>query len=226
MGIQAHIKLLPGYGNNGVVPSLFLTFFPSWFAGFAFAAITIGALVPAAVMSIGAANLFTRNVYKEYLHRNATERQEARMAKLASFVVKFGALLFIIYIPTQSIINFQLLGGMWILQTLPAIFLGLYTRWFHRHALLIGWAASMIAGTWMFIATGLKSSVYAIQIGSLSLPPMYEAVSALILNLALASILTLIFRVFGARQGDDTTVPADYSLDAVDEEPAEAVLVG
>ena len=41
--------------------------FPDWFAGVAFAAIGIGALVPAAIMSIAAANLFTRNIYKEYL---------------------------------------------------------------------------------------------------------------------------------------------------------------
>jgi SSS family solute:Na+ symporter len=40
---------------NDAVPSLFKTLFPSWFAGFAFAAIAVGALVPAAVMSIGAA---------------------------------------------------------------------------------------------------------------------------------------------------------------------------
>jgi hypothetical protein len=39
--------------------------FPAWFAGVTFAAIGIGALVPAAIMSIAAANLFTRNVYRE-----------------------------------------------------------------------------------------------------------------------------------------------------------------
>ncbi len=42
------------------------TMFPSWFAGVAFAAIAIGALVPAAIMSIAAANLFTRNIYREF----------------------------------------------------------------------------------------------------------------------------------------------------------------
>jgi solute:Na+ symporter, SSS family len=224
MAIQAHIKLIPGYGNNGVVPSMFLTFFPSWFVGFAFAAITIGALVPAAVMSIGAANLFTRNIYKEYIKQDATDKQESRAAKTASFVVKFGALLFIVYVPTQSIINFQLLGGMWILQTLPAIFLGLYTRWFNHRALLIGWGASMIAGTWMFIATGLKSSIYAITIGPIHLPPMYEAASALVLNLILAIVLTPVFEALGAKRGEDKTSLNDYNTDLVGEELAESEL--
>jgi solute:Na+ symporter, SSS family len=41
------------------VPYLFQHVFPSWFAGVAFGAIIIGALVPAAIMAIAAANLFT-----------------------------------------------------------------------------------------------------------------------------------------------------------------------
>src|SRR5262245_41907135 len=36
------------FGNNFAVPALFLYAFPSWFVGLAFAAIGIGALVPAA----------------------------------------------------------------------------------------------------------------------------------------------------------------------------------
>ena len=56
-----------------MVPLLFEHMFPSWFAGVAFAMIVIGALVPAAIMSIAAANLFTRNIYKEYLRRDATD---------------------------------------------------------------------------------------------------------------------------------------------------------
>src|SRR4051795_9298915 len=42
--------------GNTIVPVLFQQMFPSWFAGIAFAAIGIGALVPAAIMSIAAAN--------------------------------------------------------------------------------------------------------------------------------------------------------------------------
>src|SRR5437763_6329679 len=177
MAIAAKVKSLAGFGSNGAVPAMINATFPSWFAGFAFAAISIGALVPAAVMSIAAANLFTRNIYKEYINRTATDRQESQVAKLTSLIVKFGALLFIVYIPTQYVLNFQLLGGIWILQTLPAVFLGLYTRWFNRWALLVGWAAAMIAGTYMFIAAGLKSVYPVFGI------PMYAAFSAFILNL-------------------------------------------
>ena len=131
------------------VPQLFENEFPGWFAGVAFAAIGIGALVPAAIMSIAAANLWTRNIYKAYLNHDATPAQEAKQSKLMSLLVKFGALAFVLALPKQFAINLQLLGGVWMLQTFPAIVVGLYTRWFHRYALLAGWAVGISYGTWM-----------------------------------------------------------------------------
>ena len=113
-------------------PRCFSTSFPPWFVGFAFAAIAIGALVPAAIMSIAAANLFTRNIYREYIRPACSGQEESTVAKVASLVVKFGALAFIVLVPQKYAIQLQLLGGVWILQTLPAIVLGLYTRWLHR----------------------------------------------------------------------------------------------
>ena len=68
LGYMAHAAGVHVASNNDVVPALFNNIFPSWFAGFAFAAIAVGALVPAAVMSIGAANLFTRNFWKAYVN--------------------------------------------------------------------------------------------------------------------------------------------------------------
>ena len=122
----------PKTDGNTVVPLLFDAEFPDWFAGVAFAAIAIGALVPAAIMSIAAANLWTRNIYKEYLNKDATPAQEARSSKLASLVVKVGALLAILALDPQFSIDLQLIGGVIILQTLPAVAIGLFTRWFHR----------------------------------------------------------------------------------------------
>jgi SSS family solute:Na+ symporter len=127
-----------------VIPQLFEDSFPAWFAGVAFAAIAIGALVPAAIMSIAAANTFTRNIYKEWLKPNATEAEEARVSKLMSLVVKAFALVFVLTLDKQNAINFQLLGGIWILQTFPAVVFSLYTRWFHRRALFIGWLIGIV----------------------------------------------------------------------------------
>src|SRR5499427_3193526 len=117
--IAAGVGALPEYaagfkqfGNNFAVPALFLHSFPSWFIGIAFAAIGIGALVPAAIMSIAAANLYTRNIHREFINKNPTDKQEAQMAKWVSLIVKFGALIFIVFVPTQFAIYLQLLGGI------------------------------------------------------------------------------------------------------------------
>ena len=119
--------------------------FPPWFAGFCLAAIAIGALVPAAIMSIATANLFTRNLYGELFHRSffsaaMTGGQEAATAKLISLAIKLGALAFVLLVRAQFAIELQLLGGVWILQVLPAVVGGLFTRFFHGPAIAVGLA--------------------------------------------------------------------------------------
>src|SRR5262249_5626095 len=87
MAIAAGVKPIIPDGkpdNNTIVPLLFDSQFPSWFAGVAFAAIGIGALVPAAIMSIAAANLFSRNVWTAYIRPQADEKEQAKVSKLAS----------------------------------------------------------------------------------------------------------------------------------------------
>ena len=203
------------YGAQFAVPGLFNLVFPAWFAGFAFAAIAIGALVPASVMSIAAANLFTRNIYKEYFRRNASDREESSVAKLVSLVVKAGALLFVIYLPLQQSINFQLLGGVWILQTLPAVVFGLYTRWFHRWALLIGWAVGMALGTYMAylqhspVTPHFASSTYQLHLFG-QIIPGYAAFYAVIVNIVVTVAFSLVFNLLGVAKGADKTVVGDY----------------
>ena len=191
-----------------VVPLLLLKEFPSWFAGFAFAAIAIGALVPASIMSIAASNLWTRNIYKEYVNPTATTADESRVAKLVSLVVKLGAVIFVVALPLVYAINLQLLGGIWILQTLPAVMLGLYTRWFHRSALLIGWLVGMVIGTVMAASQGFVS-IFPLQLGGLVLP-VYAAVWATLANLLVSVVLTWIFNAVKMARGVDATTPAQY----------------
>jgi len=197
------------FGNNFAVPALFLHSFPDWFVGVAFAAIGIGALVPAAIMSIAAANLYTRNIHCEFISRNPTPQQEAQLAKWVSLIVKAGALVFILFVPTKFAIYLQLLGGIWIIQTLPALVIGAYTRWLNDRALLVGWAVGTCAGTAMAISQDLKPA-YPLKLGGWNLPG-YTAFYTLILNLAVAVVLTLVLDTLSARKpAADETVAADY----------------
>jgi len=215
MAVAAGVKSNPAFadgfkefGANYAVPALFLQMFPSWFVGVAFAAIAIGALVPAAIMSIACANLFTRNIYREYLDPNCAPARESQVAKIASLVVKVGALFFIIALPTSYAIELQLLGGIWIIQTLPAVLLGLYTRWLNAWALLTGWAAGIATGTWMAAELNFAKSIYALHIFGWTVP-CYAALSSLVLNIVVSVVLSAILnRVL--RPHEDATTAEDY----------------
>jgi solute:Na+ symporter, SSS family len=216
MAYAAHVDQNPAfkdmfgqYRTNFAVPGLILQMFPDWFVGFAFAAIGIGALVPAAVMSIAAANLWTRNIHVEFINPNASAAAEAGMAKLVSLVVKFGALFFIIVLPLDYAIQLQLLGGVWMSQTLPAVLIGLYTRWLNSWALLIGWAVGIGTGTWMVALTGFKNATYAATIFGYSVPG-YAAIWGLLLNIVVSVLLTAVFNAISGAETRDDTVAADY----------------
>ncbi|OLZ60027.1 monocarboxylate uptake permease MctP [Amycolatopsis keratiniphila] len=220
--------------TNTVVPVLFDSQFSSWFAGIAFAAIGIGALVPAAIMSIAAANLWTRNIYKEYIKKDATPGQEAKQAKLASLIVKFGAVAFILFIDPQFSIDLQLIGGVLILQTLPAVAISLYTRWFHRWGLIAGWVVGIGWGMIMLYnipnpATGKAHfGGSALKLGDLSIfgwhplsgsqLQIYVGFVALIANLLVAVIFTVIARQLKVFNGTDDTEAEDYHADEHDKD--------
>ncbi|MEU2662265.1 monocarboxylate uptake permease MctP [Micromonospora sp. NPDC007220] len=230
MAIAAGVKPLPGskegtVDSNTVVPVLFDQQFPDWFAGVAYAAIGIGALVPAAIMSIAAANLFTRNIYKEYLKRDASPAQEANVSKITSLVVKVGAVACIVFLDPQFSIDLQLIGGVIILQTLPAVALGLYTRWFHRGALIGGWIAGMGLGMWMLYqipnaATGRKhfgGSAFPLADFGFDTPKtIYVGIVAVLVNLGVAALLTVVLRAAKVRDGGDGTTSDDYFADEGD----------
>jgi len=203
-----------------VIPQLFEDYFPPWFAGVAFAAVAIGALVPAAIMSIAASNTFTRNIYREWINPHATHAQEASVSKVIALLVKALALVFVLALDKQNAINFQLLGGIWILQTFPAIVFGLYTRWFHSWGLLVGWAAGMVYGT--VTAYNLVNPATGNHFaGSLAMIPVigqlgYIALTAFAINALLAAVVTVVLNVVKVPHGRDETTAMDYLADEGD----------
>jgi solute:Na+ symporter, SSS family len=204
--------------SNTVIPMLFQGQFSPWFAGIALGALGVGTLVPASVMSIAAANLWSRNIYKAYLSREATSEQEATQSKIASLVVKFGAVALLVLLDPQYSLDLQLIAGVIILQTLPLIAIALYTRWFHRWALLAGWVAGMAWGLWMLHSIpNLTTTIAALELGKLSIlgwepfagstMQIYPGFLALVGNLVVATVFTLVLRLMGVSNGTDETEP-------------------
>jgi SSS family solute:Na+ symporter len=207
------------------VPFLFQHMFSSWFAGVAFAAIVIGALVPAAIMAIAAANLFTRNIFTEFFKPDASPRLQTRVSQWSSLVVKLGALFFAVELPHTFAINLQLLGGVWILQMAPMLIGGLFTRWFDRYALLTGWLAGMVFGTVAAYKSASPTALHWASSSDIELGhTVYIGFSAVLINLVIAVVLTLILRAVKVPQGADETLPHQYTADP--ERGPAAVLAG
>jgi len=195
--------------NNAAIPALFVRFFPNWFAGVAFAAVVIGALVPAAIMAIGAANLFASNILQTFRSRAERPPIETTTARTIALLVLAGALCIAILIRPEFAIDFQLLGGAWILQIFPSVILALYTRWFHPTALLAGWACGMAAATWMQVST-TYSNVFPLHIGNTTMSA-YVAFYALLVNVAVTVALTAILDLLKTGRGTDFTAAEDYA---------------
>jgi SSS family solute:Na+ symporter len=229
VAISAGVQPVDG-DRNTIVPALFDAIFPDWCAGLAFAAIGVGALVPAAIMSIAAANMFTRSLYREFLRPYATSAEETLVGKIASLTVKVGAVLVILLLAPQFSIDLQLIGGVIILQTLPAVALGLYTAWFHRWALVTGLACGLATGLTLLYQipqVGPDGAILRPHFGGSSWPlaklgldvpyTVYVGLAALAVNLVVAVGATVVLRIGGVPGGVDLTDRRDYFADESEE---------
>jgi SSS family solute:Na+ symporter len=186
--LAAHLPL--GKNLNLAVPELFVRYFPDWFAGVAFAAIAIGALVPAAIMAIGAANLLASNILQSFHGRESRPQSELSVARSLALLVLAGAFGMAIFVKPQFAINFQLLGGAWILQIFPAAILGMYVRRWHPTALLAGWITGMLAATWMAWASDF-ATFFPLHVGGATLAGA-NMFYAFALNLAVTIVLSAV----------------------------------
>jgi SSS family solute:Na+ symporter len=137
--------------------------------------------------------------------------------------VKAGAVAAILVLDPQFSIDLQLIGGVIILQTLPAIVFGLYIRFYHAWGLLAGWLAGMGAGMYMLYQTPnamngkahFGGPQYALShLGFDSKVTIYTGIVALLVNIVVATVVTLIVRAAGRPYGEDSTQPGDYIAEA------------
>ncbi len=198
--------------SSSVIPRLLTSFFPDWLAGAALAAIVIGAIVPAAIMAIGSANLFASNIFGEF--RPDRTRGSAHLPRLLALALLLFALGFVVFVPTAYAINFQLLGVIWMVQIVPAFVLGLYTRALHPKALLLGWLVAMIVATTMAASTavgggGISANITLHLFGTSVTG--FIALYGLAVNLVIAIAASFALWMLRVSPGVDATRAADYS---------------
>jgi SSS family solute:Na+ symporter len=191
LGIAAVVVMgLPYSSANSsyAFPDLIIAEFPPWFSSFAFAAVVIGSMVPSSIMALASANLITRNVYLEYINPKASSARQSNVSRIMVLVVIVGALLFS-FVPAASaqILFLQTFGGAFVLQTLPAVFLSLYTRKMNKYAIGLGWFVSLIVTVIMLIQMNFTVSFYKYFFG------MYVGILGLLINLGVVGLVTLVF---------------------------------
>jgi solute:Na+ symporter, SSS family len=213
--------------TNTIAPMIFHTKFPAWSAGIAYATLAVAALIPAAIMSISCANLFTRSIYIEYFRPRATPAEEARISRWVSLIVKFGAAGVIIWLNPAFSTEFQLIGSIIILQILPAVFFGVMTGWFHRWALILGMVVGLGSSLFLLYNTpqiSTRGVLLKQHFGGSSWPlekwgfdtkiSVYIGLITLAINLVVVLVVTAILKLFHVSPNLDHTRPEDYTADA------------
>jgi solute:Na+ symporter, SSS family len=215
MAVAAGVKTMPEYadgfahyGASYAIPALLMHAFPEWFVGIAFGAIAIGALVPAAIMAIASANIFTRDIWTQFVTTPGA-RSEMLAAKLFALFMVVGAVVFILVMPATYAVQLQLLGGMWIIQTFPAVVLSVFTRFFNGWALLIGWAVGIGTATWLAALNHFTGSIWAFHVLGYTMPS-YIAFATVLLNAVMAAVLSPVFNAISDDRLSDETAEADY----------------
>jgi SSS family solute:Na+ symporter len=91
------------------------------------------------------------------------------------------------------------------LQVFPTVVFGLFMRWFRSGGLLAGWALGMILGTALSASVGMKPIFTLPELGG-----VYIGLIALVANIALAALVTVIANARGLARAADVTQSADY----------------
>jgi SSS family solute:Na+ symporter len=212
--------------TNTITPMIFRSLFPAWSAGIAYATLAVAALIPAAIMSISAANLFTRAIYVELFRPRAGAAEEARVSRWVSLFVKFGAAGVIIWLNPTFSTEFQLIGSIIVLQLLPTVFIGVVTGWFHRWALMAGLVVGLSVSVLMLYLTPqytLAGTVVKEHFGGSSWPlrqwgidtdvNVYIGLITVVINFAVVVVLTAALKLFHVSPNLDNTRPEDYTAD-------------
>jgi SSS family solute:Na+ symporter len=95
---------------------------------------------------------------------------------------------------------------------------GLYTRWFNRWALLIGWAVAMVWGTieaYRLPSPGKPGTHFGASADTLPVigHTVYIGLTGLLMNLIIAALLTLLFNALKVPGGTDETQPQQFEAD-------------
>jgi solute:Na+ symporter, SSS family len=138
----ATVLIVPGLRNGDLaLLTVVRQSFPPWFVGIVGGAGALTAVVPAAILILTAATLFSKNLYRPLFRPAMTDAQVARLARVMVVVLGLTSLGFAIFSST-TLVSLLLMGYAGVTQFFPGVALGLYWRGVTARAVLAG----LIAG--------------------------------------------------------------------------------
>ena len=158
--------------------------FPAWLLGVIGGAGALTAMVPAAILILTAAALFTKNLCRPIFAPAMTDDQVAKVARRTVVVISLISLYLAIHSST-TLVSLLLLGYAGVTQFFPGVVLGLY--W--KRVTMAGVFAGMIAGvgTVAFLILSHQDPFFGWSAGF----------AALCLNFVIAVILSLLTPAVG-----------------------------
>jgi solute:Na+ symporter, SSS family len=150
--------------------------FPPWFLGVIGGAGALTAMVPAAILTLTAATLFAKNIWRPIFAPGMNDHQVARLAKLMVAVLSLTSLYFAIH-GSATLVSLLLLGYAGITQLFPGVVLGL----FWKRATMIGVFAGIVVGVGLvvFLVLTKRDPFFGLSAGFLGLCANFAITTAL-----------------------------------------------
>jgi SSS family solute:Na+ symporter len=163
----AALLVLPGLPNGDLaLLAMVRKSFPAWFLGVVGGAGALTAMVPAAMLLLVAATLFSKNFIRPIFAPSMTDDQVAKLARVMVVIISSLALYFAIH-SSPTLVQLLLLGYAGMAQFLPGVLLGLY--W--KRVNLTGVFTGMVIGVLMvaFLVLTKRDPFLGINAGFFSL---------------------------------------------------------
>ena len=157
----AALFIVPGLKNpNMAFPAMISKTFGPVMTAIIGSIIILGSMIPASIMSIASANLFTRNIYKNLIAGDIGDSAEKTVSRISVAVIILLALYASLTINPSFIIMLQLMAGSWIVQLFPLVFVPLFTNRVSKVPAGAATVAGIAVTTYILFLVHFKVAVY------------------------------------------------------------------
>lgn len=147
----AAVLVLPALPNGDLALLVMVRkSFPAWFLGIVGGAGALTAMVPAAILTLTAATLFAKNLFRPLVARQMNDDQVSKLARVMVLVLSLTGVYLAIYSST-TIVSLLLLGYAGVTQFFPGVVLGLYWEGVTARGVFAGMVAGIAIAAILFL---------------------------------------------------------------------------